>query len=54
MDSVGAFIVFFAALFAVAERDNITGGLAGVALTYAIQVSKQNFSIDRIALAQPT
>ena len=39
LDSLGAFIVFFAALFAVAERDTITGGLAGVALTYAMQVS---------------
>ncbi len=42
LDSLGAFIVFFAALFAVAERGNITGGLAGVALTYAMQVRSLN------------
>ena len=35
--------MFFAALFAVTERNTITGGLAGVALTYAMQVSSKCF-----------
>ena len=43
---MGAFIVFFTALFAVAERETITGGIAGVALTYAMQVIFLNFDVS--------
>ena len=53
LDSLGAFIVFFAALFCVAERGNITGGFVGVALTYAMQVRcKLEFCISKFKLAQ--
>ncbi len=38
LNSIGAVVVFFASLFAVLERNAITGGLAGLSVSYAQQV----------------
>ena len=37
--SMGAFIIFFASIFAVVQRDAITAGLAGLSVSFAMQVS---------------
>ena len=39
LNTIGAMVVFFASLFAVLERDSITGGLAGLSVSYAQQVT---------------
>lgn len=39
IEFIGSCLVFFAAIFAVACRDKITSGLAGMSLTYSLQVS---------------
>jgi ATP-binding cassette subfamily C (CFTR/MRP) protein 1 len=45
LEVVGAFIVFFAALFAVIGKDTLSGGLVGLTVTYALGVSSgQNLS----------
>ena len=41
LESLGAFIVFFAALFSVIGRDNLSGGDVGVSVSYALQVNRQ-------------
>ena len=38
LDSIAGLIVFFATVFAATERDNITAGLVGLSISYAIQV----------------
>ncbi len=38
MEIIGALCVFFAALFAVLNRDSISSGLAALSVTYALQV----------------
>ncbi|XP_054270085.1 multidrug resistance-associated protein 1-like [Macrosteles quadrilineatus] len=44
LEAVGNFIVFFAALFAVLYRETLDPGLAGLSITYALQVtSSLNF-----------
>ena len=37
--------MFFAAIFAVTCRDKITSGLAGMSLTYSLQVSSISGSV---------
>ena len=39
LESLGAFIVFFASLFSVIARDSLSGGDVGVSVSYALQVS---------------
>jgi len=39
LDVIGNAIVFFAALFAVIERDSVNGALAGLSLTYALNIT---------------
>ncbi|CAK8679779.1 unnamed protein product [Clavelina lepadiformis] len=39
LDVIGNAIVFFAALFAVLSRGTISGGLAGLSLSYALQIT---------------
>lgn len=39
MEVIGALIVFFAALFAVLNRDNLSPGMVGLSITYALQVN---------------
>lgn len=39
LNTIGAVVVFFASLFAILERDAITGGLAGLSVSFAQQVS---------------
>ena len=39
METVGSFISFFAALFAVFSRNTLSGGMAGLSVSYALSVS---------------
>ncbi|KAL0484005.1 ATP-binding cassette, subfamily C [Acrasis kona] len=39
LEFVGRFIVFFAAIFAVVGRSTLNGGIAGLTLTYALQIT---------------
>ncbi len=41
LEQVGNFIVLFSGLFAVIERDSISPGLAGLSISYALQVESQ-------------
>ena len=43
VDFITSFIVLFTGLFVVLERDTISAGLAGLSLSYALQV--HTFSI---------
>ena len=38
LETLGNFIVLFAALFAVLERSSISPGLAGLSVSYSLQV----------------
>ena len=38
MELLGSFIVFLACLFAVLQRHSLTAGLAGLSISYALQV----------------
>ena len=38
LNAMGAFIVFFTTVFTVLQKDMISAGLAGVSITYAMQV----------------
>jgi len=40
LDLIGSSIVLFAGLFAVLERDTISAGIAGLSVTYALQVQE--------------
>ncbi len=39
LEFCGNFMIFFAALFAVISKDSITSGIAGLSISYAMQVS---------------
>ena len=39
MEALGSTVVVFACVFAVVERNNITGGLVGLAISYALQIT---------------
>lgn len=39
LEFVGRLIIFFAAIFAVVSRHSLSGGAAGLALTYALQIT---------------
>ena len=39
LEALGTFVVFFSAMFAVLNRDNINPGLAGLAIAYAMNVT---------------
>ena len=38
LDSFGSVILFFASIFAVMEKDSITAGVAGLSVSFAMQV----------------
>ena len=38
LDTMAAFVVFAAAMFAVYQRDSLTGGLAGLSVSFSLQV----------------
>ncbi len=45
LEIVGNFVILSAALFAVLERDNLSSGIVGLSLTYALQVSGVLYSL---------
>lgn len=38
LETVGNFIIFFAALFAILGRNTLSAGLVGLSVSYALQV----------------
>ena len=48
LETIGNFIVLFAALFAVIQKDSIDGGLVGLSVSYSLSVSmaQDNRNID--------
>ena len=46
MDFIGNLIVLFAGLFAVIQRESVGPGLAGLSVSYALQVGHVNYSAD--------
>ena len=40
METVGNFIIFFAALFTVLQRESMDPGLAGLSISYALQITQ--------------
>ena len=54
LEFVGNFIVFFAVLFAVLNRDHLSAGIVGLSITYALNVrtrSLMNLHVYSNALA---
>ena len=43
MDILGRLLVFAATLFAALARDTITGGVAGLSISFAMQVGHNNW-----------
>ena len=40
LETVGNFIIFFAALFTVLQRESMDPGLAGLSISYALQITQ--------------
>ena len=40
LEALGALIVLFSAVYAVIERDSISGGLVGLSISYSLQVGQ--------------
>ncbi|KAG5675829.1 hypothetical protein PVAND_005699 [Polypedilum vanderplanki] len=54
LEIIGAFVIFFAALFAILARHTIGGALAGLSVSYALQVSQLLFFLVRMAVEVET
>lgn len=46
LEFVGNCITFFAALFAIVQQDKLTPGLAGLSISYALQVCINSFYLS--------
>ena len=42
LDTLGNLVIFFAALFAVLQKDSLSGGQVGLSVSFALQVSFSN------------
>jgi ATP-binding cassette subfamily C (CFTR/MRP) protein 1 len=54
LEIVGAFVIFFAALFAILDRDAINPSVVGLSISYALQVSQLLFFAVRMAVEVET
>ena len=48
LETIGNLIMFFAAMFAVIQRDTVDPGLVGLALSYALSVTSVSFKPSHI------
>ena len=49
IEFVGTLVTFFAALFAVISKDSISAGIAGLSISYSLNVKTTN-SVERLSL----
>ncbi|XP_037043483.1 multidrug resistance-associated protein 1-like [Bradysia coprophila] len=54
LEMVGGLIIFFAALFAVLNRDTISSGIAGLSIAYSLQITKSLNWLVRMVSALET
>ncbi len=47
MEILGGIVVFFAALFAVLQRDSLSSGMVALSVSYALQVLPPHFKLPQ-------